>query len=410
MDVGIEAINFYGGPCCIDVKTIFEHRGLDMQRFSNLMMDKRAVGLPCEDAITDSVNAAKPIIDMLTQKEKDRIELVITGSESAIDVGKSLSTYIHDYLGLNRKCRIFELKQCCYSGTAALQMASCFIASQASPGAKALVLASDSLPNLKNSFAEPSTGVGGIAMLISDKPYIFELDFGANGYYGYEVMDFVRPTPIIIEGNTDLTLLSYLDCVENSFKVYEEKVEGVDYHTTFDYLAFHTPFAGMVKGAHRKIMRSRYPNFTPNQIEDDFNKRVQSSLSYCTQVGNIAGGSLYLALCGILEHAVIDDSKRVGLFSYGSGCASEFYSGLVTPTSKALFAKMKSQQKLDERYNLNMQEYDTLLDLYSEWIIPEKYKEVDMTEFQGIYKHSIEGKGLLVLKKIDNYHREYIWS
>ena len=58
----------------------------------------------------------------------------------------------------------------------------------------------------------------------------------------------------------------------------KKKVEGVDYHTTFDYLAFHTPFAGMVKGAHRKIMRSRYPNFTPNQIEDDFTKEY--SLHY----------------------------------------------------------------------------------------------------------------------------------
>ena len=56
------------------------------------------------------VNAAKPIIDRLTEAEKDRIELLITCSESGIDFGKSLSTYIHDYLGLNRNCRLFELK------------------------------------------------------------------------------------------------------------------------------------------------------------------------------------------------------------------------------------------------------------------------------------------------------------
>ncbi|MFA7746563.1 3-hydroxy-3-methylglutaryl-ACP synthase, partial [Salinicoccus roseus] len=60
-----------------------------------------------------------------------------------IDFGKSLSTYIHDYLGLNRNCRLFELKQACYSGTAGLQMALNFILSQTSPGAKALVVATD---------------------------------------------------------------------------------------------------------------------------------------------------------------------------------------------------------------------------------------------------------------------------
>ncbi len=410
MSVGIEAINVYGGPASIDVRTIFENRGLDLERFNNLMMKKKAVGLPCEDAITDAVNAAKPLIDALSPEEKDKIELVITGSESAIDVGKSLSTYIHDYLKLNRNCRLIELKQCCYSGTASLQMASCFIASQASPGAKALVLTSDSLPNLKDSYAEPSTGLGAVAMLVSNNPKVMELDFGASGYYGYEVMDFVRPTPTCEYANVDLTLLSYLDCLENSFKNYEKRVEGVDYQTTFDYLAFHTPFAGMVKGAHRKIMRSLYPQLSPNLIEEDFQKRVNPSLTYCVEVGNIAGGSLYLALCGLIDNIHIQGMKRVGLFSYGSGCASEFYSGTITSRSKELISQMKIREKLDNRYHLSFEEYDKLLDLYAEWIMPEENKEVDLTSYQSIYEHSLQGKELLVLKRIRKYHREYDWS
>ena len=54
-----------------------------------------------------------------------------------------MSTYVHHYLGLNRNCRLFELKQACYSGTAGFQMAVNFILSQTSPGAKALVIATD---------------------------------------------------------------------------------------------------------------------------------------------------------------------------------------------------------------------------------------------------------------------------
>ncbi|CAL7959629.1 Polyketide biosynthesis 3-hydroxy-3-methylglutaryl-ACP synthase PksG [Gammaproteobacteria bacterium] len=410
MHVGIEAINIYGGLAYIDVKTIFEKRGLDLERFNNLMMKKKTVGLPCEDAITYAVNAAKPIIDNLSPEEKDKIEMVITGSESAIDVGKSLSTYVHDYLKLNRNCRLMELKQCCYSGTGALQMASCFIASQASPGAKALVLASDSLPNLKNTYAEPSTGLGAVAMLVSAKPEILELDFGANGYYGYEVMDFVRPTPTCEYANIDLTIFSYLDCVENSYKNYRKRIKDVDYQKTFDYLAFHTPFAGMVKGAHRKMMRSMYPQLLPNLIEEDFLKRVNPSLSYCAEVGNIAGGSLYLALCGIIDSVQIQEMKRVGLFSYGSGCASEFYSGTITPKSQEVLSQMKIREKLDNRYKLNFEEYDKLLDLYAEWIIPEENKEVDFAAYHTIYEHSLQGKGLLILKGIRKYHREYAWS
>lgn len=141
MNVGIEAINAYGGQATIDVRTLFAARKLDLSRFENLMMIRKSVGLPCEDSVTNAVNAAKPIIDRLNEVEKNQIELVITATESGLDFGKSLSTYIHDYLGLSRRCRLFEVKQACYGGTAALQMAASFVAANTSPGEKALVIA-----------------------------------------------------------------------------------------------------------------------------------------------------------------------------------------------------------------------------------------------------------------------------
>jgi polyketide biosynthesis 3-hydroxy-3-methylglutaryl-CoA synthase-like enzyme PksG len=410
MQVGIEAINVYGGPACIDVETIFRERQLNLERFSNLMMNRKSVGLPCEDAVTDAVNAAKPLIDRLTPEEKNQIEMVITGSESAIDVGKALSTYIHDYLGLSRNCRLFEVKQCCYSGTAALQTAACFVAAGLAPGAKALVLASDSLPNVKNTYAEPSTGLGAVAMLVSNKPCLMELDWGANGYYGYEVMDFVRPTPVTAGGNVDLTLLAYLECCEKSYQAFAAKVDGADFLETFDYLAYHTPFAGMVKGAHRKLLRTTHPELAPEQMEADFKRRVLPSLAYCVEVGNIAGGTLYMALCGIIDTAPFQGMSRIGLFSYGSGCASEFFSGTITPKSREILAGMKIREKLESRYQLSMEQYDRLQDLYAGWILPEENKAVDLSPYREIYDHSINGKGLLVLKRIKDWHREYEWS
>mgnify|MGYP002663052232 CR=1 FL=1 len=82
----------------------------------------------------------KSQIDALSPEEKDRIEMVITCTESAFDFGKSMSTYCHDLLGLNRNCRLFELKNACYSGVAGLQMAVNFVLSQVSPGGKVLVV------------------------------------------------------------------------------------------------------------------------------------------------------------------------------------------------------------------------------------------------------------------------------
>lgn len=411
MSVGIEAINAYGGQIFIDVKTLFEARNLDLSRFDNLMMVRKSVGLPCEDPVTNGVNAAKPIIDALSQHEKNNIELIITATESGLDFGKSLSTYIHDYLGLSRRCRLFEIKQACYGGTAALQMAASYIAANSSSNAKALVVATDvARAAAKRTYAEPSQGIAAVAMLVGQTPYILELDMGANGFHSYEVMDTCRPEAEIETGDPDLSLLSYLDCLDASFKAYKERVDGVDLKETFSYLAFHTPFAGMVKGAHRKLLRQNMPGITADFIESDFKQRVLPSLKYCTEVGNVYSASVYLALCGLIDHAQLTRPERVGLFSYGSGCSSEFYSGVITPQSKEQLGKFKIKERLRDRYSLSMQEYDDILDVNMTWLFGVKDKIVDLSEFSKIYAERVEGKGLLTLKSVENYHRKYVWS
>src|SRR5262245_35579977 len=141
--VGIEAVNVFAGSACVDVEKLARQRRLDMTRVTNLLMKQKSIALPYEDPISFGVNAARPLIEAMTPEEKDRIEMVITGTESAFDFGKSMSTYFHKLLGLNRNCRLFELKNACYSGVAGLQMAVNFVLSQTSPGARALVIATD---------------------------------------------------------------------------------------------------------------------------------------------------------------------------------------------------------------------------------------------------------------------------
>ncbi|MGI6668757.1 MAG: hydroxymethylglutaryl-CoA synthase family protein [Acetivibrionales bacterium] len=410
MCVGIEAINVYAGVACMDVRTLFKERNLNLERFDNLMMEKKSVGLPCEDPVTNAVNAAKPLVERLSAREKNRIELLIIASESGIDFGKSIGTYVHQYLGLGRNCRIFEVKQACYGGTAAFHMAVCFIASNASPGAKALVIATDTARTAdRMTYAEPSQGTGAVAMIVSNVPDIMEIDFGASGCCSYEVMDTCRPLPDKEVGNPDLSLLSYLDCLENSYRVYADKVEGANFAETFDYLAFHTPFCGMVKGAHRKMMR-QFAKADPDMIEADFRKRVVPSLEYCLKVGNVYSATLYIALCSLIDNAKFEGVRRVGLFSYGSGCSSEFYSGLISMCSKVLLAEMNIGGEIARRCELSIQEYEQLLELNSEWAFGIRNKEADMSQYSRIYREHAEGRGLLVLKRVCDYHREYVWS
>ncbi|UXY16189.1 hydroxymethylglutaryl-CoA synthase family protein [Chitiniphilus purpureus] len=414
--VGIEAINLFAGTACLDVAKLARHRQLDMSRFENLLMKEKTVALPCEDPITFAVNAAKPLIDALTPEEKDRIEMVITCTESAFDFGKSMSTYCHDLLGLNRNCRLFELKNACYSGVAGLQMAVNFVLSQTSPGCKALVIATDVSRFMVEeggealsadwSFAEPSGGSGAVAMLVSDRPHVFQIDVGANGYYGYEVMDTCRPSPDTDAGDTDLSLLSYLNCCENAYLEYQKRVEGAHFGETFGYLAYHTPFGGMVKGAHRNMMR-KLVKAKPADIEDDFQRRVAPGLTHCQRVGNIMGATAALSLASTIDNGDFDTPKRVGVFSYGSGCCSEFFSGVVRKEGQERLRALGIKARLDNRYELSMAQYDQLLEKSRELKFGTRNLIPD-ADFIAEARTALKQPTLL-LKEIKEFHREYEW-
>ncbi|MGJ7907992.1 hydroxymethylglutaryl-CoA synthase family protein [Actinopolyspora sp. H202] len=414
--VGIESLNVFAGTCQLDVEKLAVHRGLETARFENLLMKEKTVALPYEDPVTFGVNAAKPLMDALSPEERDRIELVITATESAFDFGKSMSTYFHDLLGLNRNCRLFEVKNACYSGVAALQTAANFILAGTSPGAKALVIATDltrfmvaeSGDALSEdwSFAEPSSGAGAVAMLVSDTPHVFRIDIGASGYYGHEVMDTCRPLPDSEAGDADLSLLSYLDCCENAFREYERRVGDVDFVRTFGYLAFHTPFGGMVKGAHRNLMR-KVVKARPAAIEEDFQRRMQPGLNYCQRVGNIMGATTMLSLASTIDNADLTSPQRIGVFSYGSGCCSEFFSGVVRQESQDRLRGFGIDKHLDARYELTMSEYDSLLEANHTVKFGTRNTVLDT----GIVAsaRSVLDRELLFLKQINEFHREYEW-
>lgn len=411
---GIEAINFYGGSAYVDVNTLARYRELDNERFENLLMHEKSIALPFEDPVSFAVNAAKPIVDALTQQERDRIELLVTCTESGIDFGKSLSTYVHDLLKLNRNCRLFEVKNACYSGTAGFQNAVNFVLSQASPGAKALVVTTDMIKFTASdagsadwSFAEPSGGAGSVAMLVSDTPHVFSVDVGANGYYGYEVMDTCRPIPDSEAGDADLSLMSYLDCCEAAYREYTRRVDGVDYQKTFDYLSFHTPFGGMVKGAHRTMMRRMCKAKGP-LIEADFQQRVMPGLRFCQRVGNIMGGTVFLNVLSTIAHGDFSAPRRLGCFSYGSGCCSEFYSGVATQESQSRVKAMGIEKVLDNRYELTMDQYELFLKENNAAAFGTRNVELPLDLIPEVVD-SIKGTGRLVLQRINEFHREYAW-
>ena len=417
-------MTLYGGSTYVDVMQLASHRKLDTARFDNLLMKQKSAALPCEDPVSLAVNAAKPLVDRMSDAEKDRIELLITCTESGIDFGKSLSTYVHHHLGLSGNCPLFELKQACYSGTAGLQMAASFILSQASPGARALVIATDVSRYLVTgggdaltmdwAFFEPNGGAGAVAMLVSEKPDIFQLDVGANGYYSYEVMDTCRPIADSEAGNSDLSLLSYLDCCNETFLEYRRRVPEADYRTTFQYLCFHTPFGGMVKGAHRNMVR-KHGTVNRDEIEQDFEQRVQPGLTYCQRVGNIMGATVLLSLASAIDRGDFESPRRIGCFSYGSGCSSELYSGVVTATGQRIIRSMQIEASLDRRHRLTMDEYEAVLDGSHAVKFGTRDVTVDTGFLPDVWRSIIGSAGSaaarrIFLAEIKGFHREYTWG
>lgn len=409
-------MNAFAGNAYVNVEELAKHRNLDPIRFRNLLMKEKTIPLPYEDPITFGVNAARPLIDAMTPEERDRIEMVITCTESSFDFGKSMSTYFHKLLGLNRNCRLFELKNACYSGVAGLQMAVNFILAQTSPGAKVLVIATDLTRFMTVeggealsddwSFFEPSAGAGAVAMIVSDTPYVFQVDPGACGYYGYEVMDTCRPVADSEAGDADLSLLSYLDCCEGAFREYQKRVEGADFAGTFGYLAMHTPFGGMVKGAHRDMMRKQV-KASPKDIEADFERRVMPGLLYCQRVGNIMGATTMLALLSTIAHGDFTTPQRIGCFSYGSGCCSEFFSGVVTRDAQDRVNRLRVVDHLDRRCEVTMDEYDALLQNNSAVKFGTRNVKLDVDFIPRARR--TQGKETLFLTEIREYHRQYEW-
>jgi polyketide biosynthesis 3-hydroxy-3-methylglutaryl-CoA synthase-like enzyme PksG len=153
----------------------------------------------------------------------------------------------------------------------------------------------------------------------------------------------------------------------------------------------------------RKICRA-----SPSEIETDFIKRVSGSMIFGQQVGNTAGASVLLALAGIIETGIFTTPKRVGLFSYGSGCCSEFFSGVVAAGAQEKLRSMSIAASLKQRYRLTMPEYELILRGGNAIRFGVKDIKLDYDIIPNAWS-SFKDSKRFVLDRVDSYHRKYRW-
>lgn len=350
MKVGIDAFAMYTSSYALDLDTLAAARGIDPEKYrKGLGQVTMSVPPPGEDIVTMAANAA---LQALQDIDTNEIELLLFATESGTDQSKAAGIYVHGLLGLPTRCRVVELKQACYSGTAALQLALPFL--RENPDKKVLVIASDIARYGLNTTGESSQGCGAIAMVLAMNPRILALE-PEYGVATDNVMDFWRPNYMneaLVEGKYSSKL--YLTMLEKCWEQYTT-LSGRGYldHAFFCY---HAPVPRLVEKAHQGLCKFTGYQHLPEEVKT---KQIEYSLMYGRQVGNSYTAALYVSLISLLDNAAGDlTHKRIGLYSYGSGCVAEFFSGVVQPGYRDALHAGYHQHLLASRSKLSYEEYE----------------------------------------------------
>ncbi|MEM7474791.1 MAG: hydroxymethylglutaryl-CoA synthase [Planctomycetota bacterium] len=403
--VGIDDLNVYAGRSRVAFADIADARKAPAEVLENAGFDHRGILPDFEDPVTLAVNAARPV---LRDMDDESIGLLLVSTETGIDFGKPISTYISSALSLPEYCRNMEVKHACYGGTGALGLASAWVATQPDPNAKALVVTSDIARCHLNDSVEYSGGLGACAMVVSRDPRLVTL-FPSNAVATQEVYDVARPTPTTEYSDAVLSLSAFLDLLEQSWLRYRETICDRDLCEQFKHVVYHVPIVSLVEKAHQTLLELDSFEVTHAEITASFKSQVSPSLKFSREIANAYSGGVYVALAGLLSDERVTPNDAIGFFSYGSGACSEFFSGQVTGDAAARMRRHQISEKLAERRLVNFGEYELALLQHEKQMLAKDYCP-DLTQLGGLYSDAYEGRQLLVLDEIVNHHRRYRWT
>lgn len=377
-NIGIDAISFSTSKYFLSLKNLADHRNVDYRKYCDGIGQKLMSVFPQnEDIVTIGIDAAQKVISK--DIEKNEIDLLIFATESSFDLSKSAAIHVHHFLHLKPNCRAFDVKQACYSATAALQMAKSFITEHS--GSKVLIIASDIVKYSPCTSGEPTQGGAAVAMVISENPRLLRLE-PYSGIYTADVADFWRPaaaSEAMFDGR--LSAHNYLKSLEYTLDGYlrESKLSPGD----IDYVCFHSPFCKMA----RKAAKQFFPN-----------KDIENTLIYNALIGNSCSASLYLSLISLLDNSENNLSgKRIGMYSYGSGSVAEYFSGFIADTYTDVLFREDNKKDMANRIEISFGEYE---DCFCATMLP-GYK-IDNSRYENI--------GNIHLSEIKNGYRIYSYD
>lgn len=313
--VGIRDLELATTHHVLHMEDLAELRGVDPNKFiTGLGQSRMSVPAPDEDVVTLAAAAASALLE---RHATDDLRAVLVATESGVDQSKSAAAFLHGLLDLPTSVRSVELKQACYAGTAALQMALGIVARE--PGSTVLVVSTDIARYALETPGEPTQGAAAVAMLIGSDPELLEIE-PISGVATQDIDDFWRPndsTTAVVDGA--LSMGAYLTALTSSWDDFVAR-GGVDLGQ-IDRFVHHQPFTKMARKAHSALARHADVRLAGESVE--------TGLIYNRHLGNSYTASLFVALASLLDQEDDLAGKRIGLFSYGSGSVGEFFTGIV---------------------------------------------------------------------------------
>lgn len=362
--------------------------------------------------ITDIYSFALTTVSSLLKKysiDPKSIGRLEVGTETLLDKSKSVKSVLMQLFQDSGNTNIegVDTVNACYGGTNALFNAVNWVESSAWDGRDAIVCTGD-IALYKKGNARPTGGAGCVAMLIGpDAPLAFEP--GKRGTYMQHAYDFYKPDLTseypVVDGHFSVTC--YTEAVDACYQAYNARevslqeagtANGVHDMTEdtatpldrFDHVLFHSPTCKLVAKSYARMLYNDYRTdmdnsafeSVPKELRDmdyrkslsdktvektfmalskkQFQSRVQPSIQVPTMCGNMYCASVYGSLVSLLSNVPADQikGKRVGLFSYGSGLASSFFSMRVTGDISNMAKTLELQNRLEARRTVPPETYD----------------------------------------------------
>lgn len=404
MSFGIEAASYYVPSLYLEIKDLAEKRGIEPAKLEKgLGLHKMGVPDVHEDAATFAAEALLKLIRdyNINPKEISRIYL---GTESALDAAKPTATYamqmVEKVLANDfgdrcfKNCDVVDITFACIGAVDALHNSLDFV--RVNPDKKAVVIASDYAKYELASSGEYTQGGGAVAILISAKPDLMEIE-NNWGVATESVFDFFKPRRHFIKENlnnapenfpdkieifTDEPVFDgqysnqcYQDRIREAYSHYKE-ITGIQKpYENWKYLIFHLPYAFHGKRVFTEIYSLEnglsYSNADEQKAvakSDDYikliNEKIEKSQRASSEIGNMYTASIFMALLSALQTSFNENEdlsgQEIGFLGYGSGSKAKVFAGKVSPNWKSVAKKWNLFEGLKNRTAINFETYEKL--------------------------------------------------